>query len=114
MYKQKEIVLVPFPYSNLSSIKKRPVLIVSNNNYNSNYPAIVVCVITRNLFKDNFSVALTNDDLENGILPELSIMKCHKLFTIRQSQIIKKFSLINKEKFMQVNSLLKTLFEESV
>jgi len=32
MYKQKEIVLVPFPYSDLSSSKKRPVLIVSNED----------------------------------------------------------------------------------
>ncbi len=31
MYKQREIVLLPFPYSDLSAIKKRPILIISNN-----------------------------------------------------------------------------------
>jgi len=32
-YKQGEIVLVPFPYSDLSGSKRRPVLIVSNDLY---------------------------------------------------------------------------------
>ena len=45
-YKQKEIVLVPFPYSDLSATKKRPVLIVSNNHYNNNFEDVIVCVIT--------------------------------------------------------------------
>ena len=114
MYKQKEIVLVPFPYSDLSSSKKRPVLIVSNNSYNSNYPDIVVCVITSNIFKDNFSVELGNNDLESGIIPELSVIKCHKLFTIEQSQIIKKFSVIKDQKFEEVISLLKKLFDKTL
>lgn len=42
MYKQSEIVLVPFPYSDLSYTKKRPVLIVSNNEYNLKYPDILL------------------------------------------------------------------------
>lgn len=82
MYKQREIVLVPFPYSDLSSTKRRPVLIISNNDYNNDFPDILVCVITSNLFKDDYSVLLNDDDLEIGILPEQSIIKCHKLFTI--------------------------------
>ena len=48
IYKQREIVLLPFPYSDLSSTKKRPALIVSNNNYNERFNDVVVCVITSN------------------------------------------------------------------
>ncbi len=99
MYNQREIVLVPFPYSNLSSSKRRPVLIISNNNYNKNYSDILVAVITSNLFKDDYSVELKNNDLEVGMLPESSIIKCHKLFTIDQSQVLKRFSIVNENKF---------------
>ena len=106
MYKQKEIVLVPFPYSDLSANKKRPVLIVSNNNYNKNFPDIVVCVITSNLFKDIYSISLDNNDLEIGIMPEQSIIKCHKIFTIDQSKILKRFSILNDVKFEEVNNKL--------
>lgn len=113
MYKQREIVLVPFPYSDLSSAKRRPVLIISNNNYNNSFPDILVCVITSNFFKDDYSVLLKDYDLEIGILPEQSVIKCHKLFTIQQSQILKRFSIINKAKFDEVINMLNRLIEKS-
>lgn len=95
-FNQREIVLVPFPYSDLTAIKKRPVLIVSNNAYNKNFEDLLVCVITSNIFKDEFSVDLNNNDLEIGTLPELSVVKAHKLFSVHQSKIIKKFGKVSK------------------
>lgn len=111
MYKQGEIVLVPFPYSDLSASNRRPALVVSNDNYNIQFPDIVVCVITSNLFKDDFFVLLSNNDLETGMLPEASVLKCHKLFTIEQSRIIKRFSKISRKKFDEVVSMLQSLFQ---
>ena len=108
-YKQREIVLVPFPYSDLSSTKRRPVLIVSNDNYNQKFHDVVVCVITSNKYKDTYSLTLENNDLEMGVLPESSIVKVHKLFTIHQSKIIKKFSLVKTEYFEQIADKIKTL-----
>ncbi|MDQ2719675.1 MAG: type II toxin-antitoxin system PemK/MazF family toxin [Bacteroidota bacterium] len=113
MYKQREIVLVPFPYSDLSSSKRRPVLIISNNNYNKNYADILVAVVTSNLFKDNYSVELHNDDLELGMLPEPSIIKCHKLFSIDQSQVLKRFSIVKEKKFDEVIRFLNKLVQKS-
>ena len=111
MYKQREIVLVPFPYSDLSSAKRRPVLIVSRDDYNRKFQDVVVCVITSNLHKDAYSVALENEDLEMGVLPESSLVKAHKLFTIHQSKIIKKFSLVKADHFEQVAAKIKHLLE---
>ena len=113
MYNQREIVLVPFPYSDLSSAKRRPVLIVSNNLYNKNFPDILICVITSNLFKDDYSAELNDKDLETGILPERSVIKCHKLFTIEQTQIIRRFSVISKTKFDEVINMLQKLIDKS-
>ena len=111
-YKQREIILVPFPYSDLSNTKRRPVLIVSNDDYNQNFQDVVVCVITSNLHKDAYSVALENEDLEIGVLPESSIVKAHKLFTIHQDKIIKKFSLVKVEYFEKVADKIKHLIEK--
>ena len=113
MYKQRQIVLVPFPYSDLSATKRRPVLIVSNDSYNKTFNDVVVCVITSNLRKDEYSVTLSNDDLEIGVLPESSVIKSHKLFTIHKDKIIKIFSQVKEEFFSQVNVKIKDLIEPS-
>lgn len=111
MFKQREIVLVPFPFSDLSSSKRRPVLIISNNYYNDKFPDVLVCVITSNLFQDEYSVVLDDSDLEVGILPERSIIKWHKLFTIEQTQILKRFSLISENKFREVRNEITELIQ---
>ncbi|NOT59640.1 MAG: type II toxin-antitoxin system PemK/MazF family toxin [Acidobacteria bacterium] len=111
-YKQREIVLVPFPYSDLSRLKRRPVLIVSNDDYNQNFPDVLVCVISTNLHQDGYSVVLSNDDLEVGILPESSNVRAHKLFTVHQDEIVKRFSQVKSEYFEKVADKIKHLIEK--
>lgn len=110
-YKQKEIVLVPFPYSDLTATKRRPVLIVFNDGYNRKFHDVVVSAITSNQFQDAYSVELKNEDLEIGVLPESSVVKTHKLFTIHQGKIIKKFSLVKSDYFKQITEKIKVLIE---
>lgn len=105
MYNQREIVLVPFPYSDLSNTKRRPVLIISNNDYNDHFDDLLVCVITSNQFADKYSIELTNDDLEIGLLPEKSVVKVHKLFTVHKSKVLKKFSLVKSSLFYPPTSV---------
>ena len=111
IFKQREVVLVPFPYSDMTSTKKRPVLIVSNDDYNHNHKDVIVCVITSIAHNDKYSIQLKEINLEYGLLPEDSIIKVHKLFTIDKSKIIKKFSVINKDYYNQVNKILVDLFK---
>lgn len=111
IYSQCDIVLVPFPYSDLSATKKRPVLIVSNNHYNQNFEDVLVCVITSRQYKDDYSVDLSNEDLEIGVLPELSVVKTHKLFTIHQSKIVKKFSTIKHTYYKKIKDKIEELID---
>ena len=110
-YKQKDIVLVPFPYSDLSGSKRRPVLIVSNDNYNQKFQDVLVCVITSNLRKDSYSIDLENSDLEVGVLPESSLIKAYKLFTIHQDKIVRKYSVVKNDCFEKVAEKIKHLIE---
>lgn len=80
-YKQREIVLLPFPYSDLSSMKRRPVLILSNDKYNNSNDDIIVAAITSKIFNDEFSIELDSNDLEYGMMPEKSLVKVGKLFS---------------------------------
>lgn len=41
-----EVVLVPFPFTDQSSIKKRPAVVVSSSDYNTNRRDIIIMAIT--------------------------------------------------------------------
>ena len=46
MYEQKDIVLMPFPYTDLTSYKIRPALIISPVEYNKKIGLVLACPIT--------------------------------------------------------------------
>lgn len=101
-FEQGEIVLIPFPFSDLTSIKQRPVLILSNNEYNDNTEDIVVCGLTSNLKDVEYSVLVDNKNLIDGNLPVKSRVKTDKIFTLKQSLIRKKIGKVNNKIFEKV------------
>ena len=104
MYKQGEIVIVPFPFSDLSNIKQRPVLVLSKNTDNDNSEDVITCGITSMIKDSKYSVLIENTDLIEGDIPKPSRIKIDKLFTINQNIIKKKVARINKETFEEVKS----------
>lgn len=97
MYKQGEIIIVPFPFSDLSSIKQRPVLVLSKSKDNLNSDDIITCGITSNLKNSKYSILITNGDLQKGEIPRESRIKVDKLFTIDKNIIKKKVAMLKKE-----------------
>ena len=102
MYEQGEIVIVPFPFSDLSSFKQRPVLILSKSKDNAESEDIITCGITSNLKNAKYSVLIDNLDLESGNIPSKSRIKIDKLFTLDKRIIKKKVARINKQSFEKV------------
>jgi mRNA interferase MazF len=102
MYKQGEIVIVPFPFSDLSSIKQRPVLILSKNVDNENIEDIITCGITANIKDTRYSILFDNSNLVEGEIPKQSRVKVDKLFTISQDIVKKKVGRIDKETFKKI------------
>ena len=98
-YKQGEIVVVPFPFSDLSSLKQRPVLILSKNNDIKDSEDIITCGITSNLKSSKYSVLIDNDSLEEGTIPIKSRVKIDKLFSLNKNLIKKKIARVNKNTF---------------
>ena len=57
-YKRGDIVLVPFPFTDLTSSKKRPALVISPDSFNSQQQDLVVVAITSQLTDSKDSVVL--------------------------------------------------------
>ena len=101
-FEQGDILIVPFPFSNLRTIRQRPVLVISSNKYNKSSEDIIICGITSNLKDAKCSVLIDNECLLKGKLPVQSRIKVDKLFTIDRSIIKKKIARVNKETFEKV------------
>src|SRR6266480_3915811 len=91
-FKQGDIVLVPFPFTDLSAIKQRPALVISPDRLNDARPDLVVVAITSQipaaLGEDD--VRLADAELAACGLPRPSVVKLGKIFTIHQGLIRKK------------------------
>ncbi|MFP5465559.1 MAG: type II toxin-antitoxin system PemK/MazF family toxin, partial [Gammaproteobacteria bacterium] len=44
-----DVVLVPFPFTDQSTTKKRPAIIVSSQHYNAQRPDLIVMAVTSQL-----------------------------------------------------------------
>lgn len=92
MYNQKDIVLIPFPYSDLTGSKKRPALIISNEKINKTEDR-VCCLVTTNFHKDD--IEIQKNSFEKGKLPFKSFVKPHRIFSINEKIILKKLCTVN-------------------
>jgi len=80
--KQGEIAILPFPFSDLTSCKLRPALIISNEKYNLKKNIIVICISTKMGTKD-YSFLLKQEDLESGVLQKKSYLRFQNIFTTK-------------------------------
>ena len=112
MYSQGDILLVPIPFSDLTSSKKRPVLVLSNSGYNSRTEDIVVVAITSNLQAKEYSVEFTNNDLYEGTLKVTSCIRADKIYTLSQYIVVKKFGAVNAEVFNKVKAQINRLINK--
>jgi mRNA interferase MazF len=106
---QKHICLAPFPFSDLSFEKIRPVLILSNNEYNKNSSELIVCAITSKLGKD-YSINISSKDLQKGKLFKESSIKFDTLFKIEKSLLIKTIGKLKNKKFEKIKEKVLSLF----
>lgn len=108
-FKQGDIILVPFPFSDLSGAKKRPVLVISNDQYNKDHDDLITCGITSNIFDREYSVLIDDDNLSEGKLPLTSLIKVDKIFTLNRSIIRRKIGRLNLQTFSNVKKILSSL-----
>jgi mRNA interferase MazF len=84
-----DVVVVPFPFSDLTQAKRRPALVITTLEGDD----LILCQITSQTIKDNYAVSLDDKDFETGSLKQISNVRPNR-------DIVKSF--------MQI--LLKALF----
>ena len=97
---------MPFPFTDLSSSKKRPALVVSNKEFNSSSCDVICCLITTNKKSNKYSVEINQNNIKSGNIHFESRIKPYRLFTVDKKIIIKKFAVLNKETLLEVSEKL--------
>ena len=97
MYQTGDIVLLPFPFTDLTNRKVRPAIVLSSELINATND-VVLLAITGNLRGDDFSFVLSNEHLEAPMRKQ-SEVRCHKVFTAEQNIIIKKINALDPLEF---------------
>ena len=106
MYKRGEIVLIPVPFTDLSSSKKRPVIIVSSDEHNSLSEDVIWMAITSQIRGLDYEIIIGNKDMENGNLPKESCIRADKIYTLNRSIIVKKYGNL---KLVKLNKAVSTI-----
>jgi mRNA interferase MazF len=88
-YRRGDVVLVPFPFSDQSTTKKRPAVVISSTPYNETSPDIVILAVTSKVEKSvGIGECLVSDWKDAGLLKPSAIKPA--ISTIEQTLVLKK------------------------
>jgi mRNA interferase MazF len=101
-----EVVLVPFPYTDLSQFKVRPAICVVNVGRED----WILCQVTSKRFGDPRAVELAATDFASGKLRFTSYARPGKLFTASRSLILRSEGTLHDAAFQRVRDAIISLF----
>jgi len=90
-----DVVVLPFPFSDLSISKKRPALVIA---VAEPYSDLILCMITSKGVRDVNSVGLSPSDFVAGSLPNECNIRPNRLFTADPALILRTAGHIHPEK----------------
>ena len=94
-----DVVLFPFPYTDLTARKIRPCLVISETMRDD----IILCQITsQGIPRDEYSVPLSTTDTRNGNLNIESYVRVNMIFTASIKQIMKKVCEVKDHTYSDV------------
>ncbi len=98
-----DVVVVPFPFSDLSKSKRRPALVIATLEGND----VILCQITSKSIKDSYSIILSEDDFASGGLMQTSNVRPNRVFTADNKLILYKVGALK-------TNILNTIIERLI
>ena len=98
-----DVVIISFPFSDMSGSKKRPAFVVADLPGND----IILCQITSKSKSDHLSLPLITDDFVSGGLPINSFLRPNKIFTADKNLILSTAGHLSEDKIRDaVNAVI--------
>jgi mRNA interferase MazF len=98
-FQQGDIVLVPFPFTDLTNSKQRPAIVVSANWFNHSHPDVLLAAVTSQIPAERKTdeILLSQADLRMANLPKPGIVRSGKILALEQSLVIRKLGRVSPE-----------------
>jgi len=93
-----EVVVVPFPFSDLSQFKRRPAIVITDLTGDD----LILCQITSQSIFDKYAISLSDDDFQKGSLKKKSNIRPNRIFTADSHIILYKVGRIRDDKIKEV------------
>lgn len=110
-YSFGDIVLVPFPFTDQSTVKKRPAVIVSSSAYNKKKPDIIIMAVTSQMHSVKYFGDVSLKEWEQAGLLKPSIIK-PVFTTIEKGLLLKKLGRISQKDRVSLQEALQTILGE--
>ncbi len=93
-----DVVVVPFPFSNLTETKRRPALVLSQLEGSD----LILCQITSRQIQDRYAIPLLDEDFASGGLKQPSNVRPTRIFTADRALVIYRAGILKAEKLNEV------------
>jgi mRNA interferase MazF len=103
-----DVVVVPFPFSDLSRAKRRPALVAASPSGDD----LILCQITSQAVRDGYALALSDSDFREGSLKQPSNIRPNRIFTADKRLILYRVGALKQEKLQEVAQAIVQLFRE--
>jgi mRNA interferase MazF len=101
-----EVVVIPFPHTDLTVGKRRPALVLVDLAGAD----LILCQITTRARADNLSIPLDAVDFERGQLNQASYIRPQRLFTVEQRVILYSVGKVRDAKLQEVLAAARSVF----
>jgi mRNA interferase MazF len=93
-----DIVVVPFPFTDLTQSKRRPALVIATLEGDD----LILCQITSQWTKDKYAIVIDEDDFETGSLKQRSHIRPNRIFTADSQIILYRVGHLKKKRIDEV------------
>lgn len=93
-----DVIVAPFPFSDLSAAKKRPALVVASLTGDD----VILCQITSQAVCDAYAVSIADTDFASGSLHQVSNIRPNRLFTADANIILYRAGVLTSSRVNEV------------
>lgn len=112
-YKPGDIVLIPFPFTDLTDAKQRPAVVLSSSRFNQTHQDVIIAAITshipRVLGDDEY--LLSEAEKRSAGLPKPSLVKIGKIVTLDHLLIKKRLGGMPIDSVKKILTVLFAIFK---